>query len=93
MPLNRGEVNALSVLGFRKLSFIPKHFSKISVDSGINTNAIAQWIEYHLDSRYAIVPKFALSQGKSIIVLTEIGLEDPKELILLALGCHLLHKK
>lgn len=93
MSLNRGEVNALNVLGFRKLPFIPKHFSKISVDPGINKNLLAHWIEYHLNSRYAIVSKFSLSQNKKIVIFTEIGLEDPKELTMLTLGCHLLHEK
>lgn len=93
MSLHKGEINALNVLGFRKLSFIPKHFSKISVSPGINSNLLAQWIEYNLNSRYAIVSKFSLDRNKKITVLTEIGLEDPKELLMLTLGCHLLHKK
>lgn len=93
MALNRGTVNALNVLGFRKLSFIPEHFSKISVDQKIEIKSIEQWIEFNLNSRYAIQNTYTLDSNRKITTVTEIGLEDPKELTMLSLGCQHLHKK
>ena len=93
MSLNKGEINPLNVLGFRKLSFIPKHFVKISINHTIDLKAVGHWIEYYLNSRYAIRNKQALDQNKKIILITEIGLEDPKEITMLSLGCTYLHKK
>ena len=93
MSLNRGTVNALSVLGFRKLSFIPAHFSKISIHNRIDSKAVEHWIEYNLNSRYSIQPNDGLDNSRKVQQVTEIGLEDPKELTLLSLGCHYLHIK
>ena len=93
MSLNRGTVNALSVLGFRKLSFIPEHFSKIAIHSRIDIKAVEQWIEYNLNIRYSIQPNYGLDNSRKVQQVTEIGLEDPKELTLLSLGCHYLHIK
>jgi len=92
MALNRGKVNALNVLGLRKLSFIPEHFAKISIDHKLDTKLIEHWIEFNLNSRYAIKTKYKLDSNRKIMQLTEIGLEDHKELSMLSLGCHHLHK-
>lgn len=93
MALNRGEVNALNVLGFRKLSFIPEHFSKLSIDHKFDVKIVEHWIEYNLNSRYAIQPNYGLDSNRKMIQITEIGIEDPKELTMLTLGCPHLHKK
>lgn len=92
MSLNRGEVNALNVLGLRKLSFIPEHFSKIKIEQRIEIKLLERWIEYNLNSRFAIIISNVLDSNRKIIQVTEIGLEDPKELTLLTLGCTILHK-
>lgn len=93
MALHRGEVNALSVLGARKLSFIPAHFTKISIDLRVDIVQLENWIRYHLNSRYAIVSKFSLDHNKKIVPVIEIGIEDSKEVTMLTLGCHILHRK
>jgi hypothetical protein len=93
MSLNRGTVNALGVLGFRKVPFIPAHFSKLSIDHRIDIKAIEHWIEYNLNSRYSIKMNYKLDYARKVIEVTEIGLEDPKELTMLSLGCQYLHKK
>jgi hypothetical protein len=93
MALNRGIVNALNVLGFRKLSFIPEHFSKLSIDQKLDIKAVEQWIEFNLNSRYAIQNAYKLDSNRKIVSVTEVGLEDPKELTMLSLGCQHLHKK
>ncbi len=92
MALKRGEVNALGVLGLRKLSFIPEHFSKISIDHKIDTKFVEHWIEFNLNSRYAIQGSYGLDSNRKMIPITLIGLEDSKELTMLSLGCPLLHK-
>lgn len=93
MALNRGTVNALSVLGFRKLSFIPTHFSKISLENMPDIKAIEHWIEFNLNGRYAIKENYGLDCNRKIIPIIEIGMEDPKELTMLSLGCSYLHTK
>ena len=92
MSLNRGEVNPLSVLGLRKLSFIPAHFTKISVDQYVNANLLDHWINYNLNSRYAIKKQYVVDASNKMVEMLEIGLEDPKEAIMLTLGCPHIHK-
>jgi hypothetical protein len=92
MSLNRGELNPLSVLGMRKLNFIPEHFARITTKN-YDIKILDQWINYHLNSRYAIKKKYALeSQNKYLTEVLEIGLEDPSEIAILILGCPHLHK-
>ena len=86
MSLNRGEVNPLGVLGLRKLNFVPEHFSKILV-SFTDIRLLDQWICYHLNSRYAIRETFSIDAKNKMAKHIEIGLEDPKELTMLTLGC------
>ena len=93
MALNRGTLNALNVLGFRKLSFIPQHFAKMSISYKPDIKVIEHWIEYNLNSRYAIRENYGLDSNRKIIPIVEIGIEDPKELTMLSLGCSYLHNK
>lgn len=92
MSLNKGEVNPLGVLGMRKLNFIPEHFTKISIDKYIDIKLLDHWINYNLNSRYAIKKSYTLDHNKKMIEVTEVGLEDPKEITMLTLGCPYLHK-
>lgn len=75
----------------RKLKFIPKHFTKINVSRSVNIKLLDQWISYHLNSRYGIRKSYILDQNNKLVEIYEIGLEDPKEITLLTLGCPLLH--
>jgi hypothetical protein len=93
MSLSRGEINPLGVLGLRKLSFIPEHFAKLSVDRSMDAKLLEHWISYNLNSRYAIKKRLTLDQNKKMIEVIEIGIEDPRELTMLSLGCPYLHKK
>lgn len=93
MALNKGEVNPLNVLGFRKLTFLPEHFNRICIEHKIDIKAVEHWIEYNLNSRYGIKVNYGLDSTKKVIQITEIGLEDPKELTMLTLGCNFIHKK
>lgn len=93
MSLNRGVVNPLNVLGVRKLPFIPEHFSKISVRHRFEVKAVETWIEYHLKSRYSIQTIYGLDGKRKLVTITEIGMEDPKEITLLTLGCPILYKE
>jgi hypothetical protein len=40
-----------------------------------------------------IQDSYALDCNRKMITVTEIGLEDPKELTMLSIGCNFLHKK
>ena len=91
MSLNRNEVNPLSVLGVRRLSFIPNHFTKIKTKI-YDIKILDQWINYHLNSRYAIQKTLALDSNNKTVELLEIGLEDPREVTMLTLGCPHIRK-
>jgi hypothetical protein len=90
MSLKRGVVNPLSVLGLRKLNFIPAHFEKVSISKIIDTQSLDHWINYNLNGRYAITKELSFSDNK-IVEILEIGFEDPKEITMLTLGCPYLH--
>lgn len=92
MPLSRGEVNPLGVLDQRKLSFIPEHFASITIET-YYVKEIENWINFNLNSRYAVKKKLVVNQSNKLIEMLEIGLEDPVELTLLTLGCPYLHKQ
>lgn len=91
MSLNRNEVNPLSVLELRKLNFIPEHFAKITINKRVDVRLVDYWINYNLNSRYAITKNLSLDQNKKTIEILEIGLEDPKEITILTLGCPYLY--
>jgi len=91
MSLSRDQINPLSVLGCRKLSFIPEHFTKIS-SKDPDIKLLDHWISYHLNSRYAIKKTLSLDLDKKMIQVVEIGLEDPREITMLTLGCPYIHK-
>jgi hypothetical protein len=92
MSLSRGEVNPLNVAEHRKLNFIPEHFTKISVGRETDVRLLEQWINYNLNSRYAIRKTYVINQNNKLIEVYEIGIEDPKEMTMLTLGCPYIHK-
>jgi hypothetical protein len=92
MSLKRGELTPLGILGMRQLTFIPDHFSKITVKN-LDIKILNQWINYNLNSRYAIKKTYVLDNGTNHTVeALEIGMEDPSEIAMLILGCPQLHK-
>lgn len=93
MTIKRGEVNPLGLLGLRKLNFIPDHFAKITVEKRIEIKSVERWIESNLNSRYAIKSKITLNDQNKFVIVLEIGLEDPKEISILSLGCQYLYKE
>lgn len=93
MALSRGEVNPLSVLKLRKLSFIPAHFKTISIDGSADIKLLDRWINYHLNSRYSIKKVHSLDTNKKVVEVIEIGMEDPREITMLTLGCPYVHNK
>lgn len=93
MSLNRNIVNPLSVLNLRRLNFIPKHFSRIIIDRKVDIKLLDRWINFNLNSRYSIKKGLTLDKDKKIIEVLEIGMEDPKEITMLALGCNLIHNE
>ena len=93
MSLSKGKLNPLTLLNQRKLTFIPEHFTKIKVNRNVNIKLIEQWINYNLNSRYAIKISYIFDEKNKLCEIYEIALEEPKELTLLSLGCTHLHKK
>lgn len=93
MSLNRGIVNPLNVLGIRKLPFIPNHFAKLTIKHKLDIKPVETWIEYHLNSRYSIQTVYRLDEKRKLTTVIEIGIEDPKEITLLSLGCINLYKE
>ena len=91
MALLRGRINPLNVLGLRRLSHIPPHFAKITVKNVDKIDVIDNWIYKRLDSRYCIRKTYILGHDKKLTESIEIGVEDPKELSILSLGCPYLH--
>lgn len=93
MSLNAKKINALNLLGLRKLNFIPNHFEKITLSYKVDIRSVERWIEFNLNSRYSIITNLMLDENNKIIYGTKIGIEDAKELSLLTLGCPFIHKK
>lgn len=87
MALLRGTVNPLNVLGQRRLKFIPLNFAKMSSKHTEELDKIDQWIYTKLDSRYCVKHSYVLDQDNKLVEMLEIGIEDPKELSMFALGC------
>lgn len=92
MSLSRGTVNPLSVLKMRRLSFIPEHFTQISIKGSTDIKMLDQWINYNLNSRYAIKKTVALDDSNRVTDAIVIGMEDPAEITMLTLGCPIMHK-
>ena len=91
MSLLRNSVNPLGVLKLRKLTFIPLHFKRIVIKESADYKMIDRWINYNLNSRYAIQKTFTVDQHKTLIKAVEIGIEDHKEVTMLTLACPYLH--
>lgn len=91
MPLSRDQLNPLGILGLRKLNFIPIHFATVIIKKTVDINLLEYWIIYHLNSRYAIRTCMTLDDTTNITSVLEIGLEDPKEISMLTLGCPFLY--
>jgi hypothetical protein len=77
----------------RRLNFIPDHFARIIIkEYNSDIKILDHWINYNLNSRYAIRKTFAIDETKRMVEAIEIGIEDPAELTMLTLGCAYLHK-
>ena len=90
MALGKGKVNAFNVLDARRLKYIPKHFTIMTIPKQHDLNDLNVWIYQNLDSRYAIVENLKVDGNNRIIQVHEIGVEDAKELTMLSLSCPFL---
>lgn len=83
-------LNPLTVLGVRTLSWIPPHFSKVAVtvSEWQGEEKVRDWIERKLTGRYSVVssPATESSTGK-LKISTFVGFEDEKELTYFMLAC------
>jgi hypothetical protein len=92
MSLIKGSVNPLNVLGVRRLSYMPKHFARMTINDQLNSDRIDAWVYQNLDSRYAIVKSLKIDSNNKMIEIQELGVEDAKELTILSLSCPYLDK-
>ena len=92
MALVRGKINPLNVLGMRRLNHIPPHFASLNLKDDFNLDEIDDWIYSNLDSRYCIKKGQSVNEQNKLIEVIEIGVEEPKELSMLLLGCPHLTK-
>jgi hypothetical protein len=94
MSLARGKVNPLNVLGLRKLNYIPPHFGRTIIKGlvGADMHNVDSWIYRTLNSRYCIKHTQIIADTNKLTEVIEIGVEDPKELSILLLGCPYLIK-
>ena len=91
MALTKGSINALNVLGARRLGFIPKHFARMAINTS-RIETVDNWIYQNLDSRYAIIKSLKLDSSNKLVEVHELGIEDAKELTILSLSCPHLDK-
>lgn len=87
MALIRGRVNPLNVLSLRRINHCPPHFAKMLSKNIDKFSLIDNWIYARLDSRYCIKKSYSVDDNKKLVEVIEIGIEDPKELSMLSLGC------
>jgi hypothetical protein len=92
MSLSRHEVNPLSVLNVRRLKFIPKHFATTNIGPYNDIKFINHWINFNLNSRYAIIKNHHLDSENKISESIIVGLEDPKEITIFLIACPILQK-
>ena len=93
MALVRNRVNALNLLGLRKLKHVPPNFARmtLSFDYIHRLRDIDRWIYVNLDSRYCIRNVQSVNEENKLVMVTEVGMEDPKELTFLSLSCPYLN--
>jgi hypothetical protein len=84
------ELNPLDVLHARKLSRIPKHFSKVKLtDSSFvaDLNEIESWIENRCKYRYSISKLSITDPSGKVKESIFAGFEEEKELTYFMLAC------
>ena len=91
MSLLKRDINPLNVLDMRRVSFIPPHFSCMTIDIpnywSETHKKIDQWIYENLNSRYCLTTTQVLNSDRKIVIKYILGIEDPKELTLFTLNC------
>lgn len=91
MSLLKRSINPLNVLDMRRVSFIPPHFSCMTINISNawsdNTKKIDQWVYENLNSRYCLKTIQKLDSQRVIQLKLVLGIEDPKELTIFNLKC------
>lgn len=91
MSLTKGSVNALNVLGARRLTYIPKHFTRMTLHTN-RIDMVDKWIYQNLDSRYAIIKRLTIDHNDKLGQAHELGIEIAKELTIMSLSCPYLDR-
>lgn len=91
MALKHGKVNALNVLGLRKVSFPARHFSYTHLNKTTPAfiKQLDEWIYNNLNGRYYIGSDIALANdsNSTVIYVSKVGFENAKELSFFQLAC------
>ena len=91
MALAKGKVNPLNVVGQRRLSYAPLHFTCIIIPEVHKFDRIDEWIYNNLNGRYSMSGIQTVSREKKLVVgAFKVGFEDPSELSMLSLACPFL---
>jgi hypothetical protein len=88
MAIKNGKINALNVLGLRKVDFPAHHFTYTIVPkfNPTLTSRLNSWIHQNLNGRYYIGQYISLIDN-TIVFTTRIGFEHEKELSFFRLAC------
>lgn len=78
------QINPLSILGSRRLDFLPPHFVTTTFKSMMRIDAI-DWIDQHLKGRYFFGTLTKLDNER-IHQYEAVAFEEPHELTLFLLG-------
>lgn len=86
-------IRPLDVLDIRRVDYCPPWFAEIKMPVHYNLEqAITNWIEQNLKSRFYVDTVIGVIDGKTSKVI-KIAFEDPKELSFFTLACpHLKYK-
>lgn len=88
MALKHGKVNALNVLGLRRVDFPAHHFvyTVLPRYTPAYMSRLDMWIDQNLNGRYYIGQSVDLIDN-TIVFIVKVGFENDKELSFFKLAC------
>jgi hypothetical protein len=86
------EFNVLDIVGRRKVSYLPAHFTKISVGKYLINTTIEDWIQNKLKGRYWMSDYPTVDSSGKLQTTLFVGFEDQKELTYFMLACPFIRR-
>lgn len=89
------ELNPLNILGQRQTSVMPRHFSKVNLEttSVVDNDSLIAWINNKLNGRFCITNQPSVNTKGQLRLSTFVGFEDQKELTFFMLACPYFRRK